>query len=64
MIERIFSYSVLRDRDSIYVFFIFIFKPESNLYEKFRDILLKVTGKNEISHQYLIHHINFGEHFQ
>ena len=64
MIERIFSYSVLRDRDSIYVFFIFIFKPESNLYEKFRDILLKATGKNEISHQYLIHHINFGEHFQ
>ena len=64
-IEKIFSYSVLRDRDSIYVFFIFIFKPESNLSdEKFRVALLKVTGKNEISHQFLIHHINFGKHFQ
>lgn len=53
MIEMIFSYSVLSDKDSICVFFIFICNPESNLPdEKFRDVLFEIIGENEILHRF------------
>ena len=51
MIERIFPYSVLMDTESIYVFFNFICKFESNLVEeKFRDVLFEVIVENESLH--------------
>ena len=51
MIERIFPYSVLTDTESIYVFFNFICKLESNLLEeKFRDVLFEVIVENESLH--------------
>ena len=51
MTERIFPYSVLKDTDSICVFFIFISKPESSLPDgKFRDILFEVIKEHDILH--------------
>ena len=53
MIERIFPYSVLKDTDSICLFFIFICRPERNLPNgKFRNILFEVIKENEILHQF------------
>ena len=52
MIEGVFPYSVLRDTDSICLFFIFICKPESKTSdEKFRDVLFGVICENEILHR-------------
>ena len=51
MTERIFPYSVLKDTDSICVFFIFISKPESSLPDgKFRDVLFEVIKEHGILH--------------
>ena len=53
MIEQVFSYSILTDRDSICIFFIFICKAEGDLYDsKARDILFEVIVENEISHRF------------
>ena len=63
MIERVFPYSVLTDTDSIYFFFIFICKPESNTPdEKFRDVLfcLKSSMKTR-SYIDLTHLTSFGK---
>ena len=49
MTERVLSYGVLTDTDSICVFFIFICKPESDLPDaQFRDILFEVICENQI----------------
>ena len=49
MIERISPYSILADRDSICIFFIFICKPESCAPDLvFRDVLFQVIIKNDV----------------
>ena len=57
MIERISSYSMLTDTDSICLLFIFICKPENNTSdEKFKDVLFEVICKNEILHRFNASH--------
>ena len=53
MVERVFPYSILTDTKSICVFFIFICKPESDLYDsKFKDVLFEVIVENELLHRF------------
>ena len=53
VIKRIFPYSILKDTDSICIFFIFICKPESCAPDSaFRDVLVKVIIKNDVLHAF------------
>ena len=49
MIERIFSYSILTDTDSICAFFVFICESENFASDSvFRDVLLEVITKTDV----------------
>ena len=64
MIEMIFSYSVLSDKDSICVFFISICNPESNLQMKNLEMFCLRSQEKMKFYTDLIRHINFGKKFQ
>ena len=63
MIERIFSYSILTDSDSICVFFIFICKSESCTPDsQFREVLFEVIISNNILHRFDTSHKFWGKY--
>ena len=55
MIESVFPYSVLMDKENICIFFIFICKPSYNVpNKKFRDVLFEVIINNKILNGFYI----------
>ena len=59
IVDRIFPYQVLTDTDSMLLFIIFIWKPESSIpNSNFRDLLFEAYINNEITDLILL--TNFG----
>ena len=62
IVDRIFPYQVLTDTDSMLLFIIFIWKPESSIpNSNFRDLLFEAYINNEIINRFDTSHKFWGK---